>query len=258
MQGGYTNPNRNRLGGDLLDDADSREQVSLKDALQLLAKLGKTGTLVSDGRKSCAKRPMWNCLLHTSMGVFLIEICDTSHWGQRWRRTRTPGGTIGARARRCYTISLFVSPASRSPSAQQSDVGRRTRTFTVQSGTALGRSGLRNWSECTIIFVCAASEVIRNLKTCICRQWRLIRSTKQQMTSLWKMTQISKLKAGSLECAGHTMESGPLSLRRFVEAGRGIPLNSESPSHGLTLPGPGAWDSGRSGCQGLSGTMVRD
>ena len=56
MQGGYTNPNRNKLGGDLLDDADSREQFSLKDALQLLAKLGKTGTLVSDGRKSCAKR----------------------------------------------------------------------------------------------------------------------------------------------------------------------------------------------------------
>ncbi len=53
-------------------------------------------------------------------------------------------------------------------SAQQSDVGRRTRTFTVQSGTALGRSGLRNWSECTITFV--ASEVIRNLKTGICPQ----------------------------------------------------------------------------------------
>jgi hypothetical protein len=43
------------------------------------------------------------------------------------------------------------------------------------------------------------------------------------MTSLWKMTQISKLKAGS-----------------FVEAGTGIPLNSESPSHGLTFhPPPG-------------------
>ena len=25
--------------------------------------------------------------------------------------------------------------------------------FTVQSGTALGRSGIRNWSECTITFV---------------------------------------------------------------------------------------------------------
>ena len=76
------------------------------------------GTLVSDGRKRCAKRPMWNCLVHTSMGVFLIEICDTS-----WRRTRMPGGATGAR----YTISLLVSQASRSPSAQQSDVGRRTR-----------------------------------------------------------------------------------------------------------------------------------
>ncbi len=84
MQGGYTNPHRKRLGGDLLDDADSREQDSLKDAL--LAKLGnlKTATLVSDGRRSSAKRPMWNCLLHTSMGedlgVFLIEICSTSRW----------------------------------------------------------------------------------------------------------------------------------------------------------------------------------
>ena len=29
----------------------------------------------------------------------------------------------------------------------------------------MGRSGLRNWSECTETFVCAASEVIRNLKT---------------------------------------------------------------------------------------------
>jgi hypothetical protein len=59
VKGGCTNPNRNRLGGDLLDDADSREQVSLKGALHLLAELGKTGTLVFDGRKSCAKRLMW-------------------------------------------------------------------------------------------------------------------------------------------------------------------------------------------------------
>ena len=36
------------------------------------------------------------------------------------------------------------------------------------------------------------------------------------------VTQISKLKAGS-----------------FVEAGTGIPLNSESPSHGLTFHPPG-------------------
>ena len=94
MQGGYTNPNRKKLAGDLLDDADSREQVSLEDALQLLAKLGKTGTLVSDGRKSCAKRPMWNCLLHTSMGVFLIEICDTSHWRLDMSDEETKGDWI--------------------------------------------------------------------------------------------------------------------------------------------------------------------
>ena len=67
---------------------------------------------------------------------------------------------------------------------------------------ALGRSGLRNWSECTTTFVCAVSEVVRNMTTCICPQGRLIRSKKQRMISLWKMpvTQISKLKAGSFKC----------------------------------------------------------
>jgi hypothetical protein len=108
----------------------------------------------------------------------------------------------------CYTISLFVSQASRSPSVQQSDVGRRTRTFTVQNGTALGRNGLRNWFECTITFGCAVSEVIRNTRTCICPQWRLIRSKKQQVTLVWRMTQISKLKAGAGQCAGHCPSLG--------------------------------------------------
>ena len=107
----------------------------------------------------------------------------------------------------CYTISLFVSQASRSPSVQQSDVGGRTRTFTVQNGTALGRNGLRNWFECTITFGCAVSEVIRNTRTCICPQWRLIRSKKQQVTLVWRMTQISKLKAGG-QCAGHCPSLG--------------------------------------------------
>ena len=146
VQGGYTNPLRKRLGGDVLYDADTSKQVSLKDALHLLAKLGKTGTLVSDGRKSCAKRTS----SATSRRRPASSQIRFSGARQRWRRTRMPGGATGVRARRCYTISLFVSQASRSPSAQQSDVGRRTRTFTVQSGTALGRSGLRNWSECTL------------------------------------------------------------------------------------------------------------
>jgi hypothetical protein len=45
------------------------------------------------------------------------------------------------------------------PSQVESDVGRRTRTYArtftasvqLESGTALGRSGLRNWSECTLL-----------------------------------------------------------------------------------------------------------
>ena len=35
----YTNSRRKRLGGDLLDDADTREQVSLKDAISLEGKI---------------------------------------------------------------------------------------------------------------------------------------------------------------------------------------------------------------------------
>ena len=167
-----------------------------------------------------------------------------------------PGGATGVRARRCYTISLFVSQASRSPSVQQSDVGRRTRTFTVRNGTALGRNGLRNWFECTITFGCAVNEVTRNMRTCICPQWRLIRSKKQQVTLVWRMTQISKLKLAA---------NAPAIVPRLVEVGTGIPLNSESPSHGLTF-NPQLSDSGRcqwapappAGRQGLSGTVVRD
>jgi hypothetical protein len=83
------------------------KQVSLKDALHLLAKLGKPGTLVSDGRRSCAKRQMWNCLVHTSMGVFLIEICDTSHW----RRTRMPAwwGDWGAGKKMLHDFAVRVT-----------------------------------------------------------------------------------------------------------------------------------------------------
>jgi hypothetical protein len=90
VQGGYTNPHRKRLGGDLVDDADSREQDSLKDALHLLAELGKTGTLVSDGRKSCAKRPMWlplahvdGCLSHRNLRHLPLDK-DADTWWGKW------------------------------------------------------------------------------------------------------------------------------------------------------------------------------
>ena len=103
---------------------------------------------------------MWNCLEHTSMGVFLIEICDTS-----WRRTQDAWwGDWGAGKKVLHDFAARVTSQPISIGAAER-CERRTRTFTVQSGTALGQSGLRNWSECTITFVCAASEVIRNLKT---------------------------------------------------------------------------------------------
>ena len=64
-------------------------------------------TLVSDGRKRCAKRPMRNCLEHTSMDVFLIEICDTSHW----RRTRMPAwwGDWGAGKKVLHDFAVRVT-----------------------------------------------------------------------------------------------------------------------------------------------------
>jgi hypothetical protein len=178
------------------------------------------------------------------------------------------------------------------PSQVESDVGRRTRTYTrtftvqLESGTALSRSGLRNWSECTSTFVCAVSEVIRNMKTCSCLQWRLIRSTKQRMTSLWKTIQISKLKAGS-QCAGHCPSVALLRrargfhcqwhLTRRVRVtvcqifhplrvgGWDTAQGLSGRSHGarLPVPSPGSAPAPhtQAGCQGLrlSGTMmVRD
>jgi hypothetical protein len=176
--GSDTNPLRKpeRLGGDVLYDADTSKQVSiLKDALHLLAKLGKPGTLVSDGRRSCAKRQMWSCLVHTSMGVFLIEICDTSHW----RRTRMPAwwGDWGAGKKVLHDFAVRVTSQLISIGAAERcwkayvHIHCESGSASVQSGlgTALGRSGLRNWSECSITFVCAVSEVVRNMTTCICQ-----------------------------------------------------------------------------------------
>ncbi len=106
------------------------------------------------------------------MSLRKFEICDTSHWS---------GCLVGRLGRGQEGATRFRCSCSNKPA----DLHRRSRamlegvrTFTVQleSGTALGRSGLRNWSERTLTFVCAVSEVIRNMKTCSCLQWRLIRS----------------------------------------------------------------------------------
>ena len=160
---------------------------------------------MSDGRKSCAKRPMWNCLLHTSMGVFLIEICDTSHWRLDMSDEETKGDWIAQKL--VHHIEKINGMAGAEVIDQVITDSAGDCTFTVQSGTALGRNGLRNWFECTITFGCAVNEVTRNMRTCICPQWRLIRSKKQQVTLVWRMTQISKLKAGG-QCAGHCPSLG--------------------------------------------------
>jgi hypothetical protein len=138
VQGGYTNPHRKRLGGDLLDDAES-EQVSLQDALHLLAELGKTGTLVSDGRKSCAKRLKWSCLLHTSMGVFLIEICgnlpldkDADAWWGDWG--------AGKKVLHDFAVRVTSQPIS---------IGAAERRWKAYAHIRCPKR-IRNWCECTI------------------------------------------------------------------------------------------------------------
>ena len=74
---------------------------------------------------------------------------------------------------------------------------------------AVWREKCAVYHDVPITFGCAVSEVIRNVRTCqcICPQWRLIRSKKQQVTLVWRMTQISKLKAGG-QCAGHCPSLG--------------------------------------------------
>ena len=140
MQGGYTNPLRKRLGGDLLDVADSSEQVSLKGALHLLAKLARPARSYPMGAGAV---PSGRCGIASSTRRWMSSSSKSATPPIGEGRGCLPGGATGARARRCYTILLFVSQASRSPSAQQSDVGRRTRTFTasVQSGLGTGCLG---------------------------------------------------------------------------------------------------------------------
>ena len=114
MNGGkYIPPNRKRLADDLLDKAEARETESLKDVLIRLARQKKSGSIVLDGRKSISKLPMVNFLFHCADGAWLIE-CVASN---------------AVRGRRCCTTSPLVSRASRSPSAQRSDVGKHMPTW---------------------------------------------------------------------------------------------------------------------------------
>jgi hypothetical protein len=72
------------------------------------------------------------------------------------------------------------------------------------------------------------------------------------MTTLRKTTQISKLKAGS-QCAGRGHCPFVALLRR---APVGIPLNSESPSCGLTFHPGGQWALGHGAAAVPVGTVT--
>jgi hypothetical protein len=84
-------------------NADTRKQISVKDALHLLPKLGKTGTLVSTcsclmgagaaPSSRCGICGICRCLSHRNLRHLPLEK-DTDTWWGDW-----------ARARRCYTIS---------------------------------------------------------------------------------------------------------------------------------------------------------
>ena len=76
----YELPHQDRFRTDLLDGADLREREKQERILHNLRGQGRTGTLVSDGRKNVAKRPMVNFIFHCTEGVFLIECVDSSDW----------------------------------------------------------------------------------------------------------------------------------------------------------------------------------
>ena len=171
MQGGYTNPLRKRLGGHVLYDADSSAQVSLKGALHLLAKLARPARSYPMGA-SAVPSGRWGIASSTRRWMSFSSKSATPPIGEgRGLLVGLLGlGQEGATRFRCSCHQ----PADLHRRSRAMLEGVRAHSLRVSKAdsepVALGRSGLRNWSECTITFVCAVSEVVRNMTTCICPQ----------------------------------------------------------------------------------------
>ena len=170
VQGGYTNPLRKRLGGHVLYDADSSAQVSLKGALHLLAKLARPARsyLMGAGAVPSGRCGIASC---TRRWVsFSSKSATPLGEGRGCLVGRLGRGQEGATRFRCSCHK----PADLHRRSKAMLEGVRAHSLRVSKAdsepVALGRSGLRNWSECTTTFVCAVSEVVRNMTTCICPQ----------------------------------------------------------------------------------------
>ena len=156
MNGGkYIPPNRKRLADDLLDKAEARETESLKDVLIRLARQKKSGSIVLDGRKSISKLPMVNFLFHCADGTWLIE-CVASN---------------AVRGRRCCTTSPLVSRASRSRSAQRSDVGKHVPTSIAPNENDLALREQQSSLACATTCGSGRRGGIRPLSRCVYHRW---------------------------------------------------------------------------------------
>ena len=156
MNGGkYIPPYRKRLADDLLDKAEARETESLKDVLIRLARQKKSGSIVLDGRKSISKLPMVNFLFHCADGTWLIE-CVASN---------------AVRGRRCCTTSPLVSRASRSRSAQRSDVGKHVPTSIAPNETDLALREQQSSLACTTTCDSGRRGRIRPLSRRVYHRW---------------------------------------------------------------------------------------
>ena len=156
MNGGkYIPPYRKRLADDLLDKAEARETESLKDVLIRLARQKKSGSIVLDGRKSISKLPMVNFLFHCADGTWLIE-CVASN---------------AVRGRRCCTTSPLVSRASRSRSAQRSDVGKHMQTSIAPNENDLALREQQSSLACATTCGSGRRGRIRPLSRCVYHRW---------------------------------------------------------------------------------------
>ena len=86
---------------------------------------------------------------------------------RRSKWTRMSGGTIGVRGRRCCTTSPLVSRASRSPSAQRSDVGKHVPTSIAPNENDLALREQQSSLACATTCGSGRRGRIRPLSRCV-------------------------------------------------------------------------------------------